>query len=278
MRLSFLAFALLAISTSSFAYNGQIDAGFTNFDHDSDIIDSNGQINLKGTYYFNPVTIKGPLNEAAFLGHNSNVYADYSYNYAESKDISIPAGTASRDITSHHFNGGIEYYVEKFYLNAGLGFGQLEVEDKLATPIGTLSNTEKEDLYAYRAVAGYMPISNLLLAAGTVGYQSNNEDHDDNRLLLKAKYVAPIGTGQHFNLEANALLGHTDDLAIAADYYFNPAFNIGAEYSINDDGEDYTDAFAVRAKYFVNSNFAVGGAIGFGDDINVFNINASIRF
>ena len=278
MKLSFLTFGLLAVSASSFAYNGQIDAGFTNFDHDSDIIDSNGQVNLHGTYYFNPVAIKGPLNEAAFLGHNSNVYADYNYNYADRKDISIPAGTVSRDVTSHHFSGGIEYYVEKFYLNAGFGFGQLEIEDKLATPIGTLSNTETEDTYTYRAVAGYMPISNLLLAAGTVGYQSSNEDHDDNRLLLKAKYVAPIGTGQHFNLEANVLLGHTDDLAIAADYYFNPAFNIGAEYSIHDDSEDDTNAFAVRAKYFVNSNFAVGGAIGFGDDINVFNINASIRF
>lgn len=278
MKLSFLTFGLLAVSASSFAYNGQIDAGFTNFDHDSDIIDSNGQVNLHGTYYFNPVAIKGPLNEAAFLGHNSNVYADYNYNYADRKDISIPAGTVSRDVTSHHFSGGIEYYVEKFYLNAGFGFGQLEIEDKLATPIGTLSNTETEDTYTYRAVAGYMPISNLLLAAGTVGYQSSNEDHDDNRLLLKAKYVAPIGAGQHLNLEADALLGNNDNLAIAADYYFNPAFSAGLAYEIADNGQEDTDYFTLRTKYFIQSNLAIGASAGFGDDMTVLNINGTFRF
>jgi len=253
MKLSFLTFGLLAVSASSFAYNGQIDAGFTNFDHDSDIIDSNGQVNLHGTYYFNPVAIKGPLNEAAFLGHNSNVYADYNYNYADRKDISIPAGTVSRDVTSHHFSGGIEYYVEKFYLNAGFGFGQLEIEDKLATPIGTL-------------------------AAGTVGYQSSNEDHDDNRLLLKAKYVAPIGAGQHLNLEADALLGNNDNLAIAADYYFNPAFSAGLAYEIADNGQEDTDYFTLRTKYFIQSNLAIGASAGFGDDMTVLNINGTFRF
>lgn len=172
MKLSFFAFSLLAISSTSFAYNAQIEAGFTNFEHDNNFIDSNGQA----------------------------------------------------DVTSHHFNAGLEYYLEKFYLNAELGFSQLEVEDRLAMPIGTLSNTAQEDVSTYRAVAGYMPMSNLLLATGTSGYQSDHEDNDDNRLLLKAKYVAPLSTDQYINIEANALLGHTDNLAIATDYYFNSAF------------------------------------------------------
>lgn len=79
--------------------------------------------------------------------------------------IPLTLTVKSRDVTSHHFNTGLEYYLEKFYLNAELGFGQLEVEDRLAMPIGTLSNTAKEDIYTYRAVADYMPMSNLLLVS-----------------------------------------------------------------------------------------------------------------
>lgn len=97
--------------------------------------------------------------------------------------ISLTLTVKSRDVTSHHFNAGLEYYLEKFYLNAKLGFGQLEVEDRLAMPIGTLSNTAQEDVSTYRAMAGYMPMSNLLLVAGTSGYQSGHEDND-HRLLL----------------------------------------------------------------------------------------------
>ena len=277
MKLSFFAFSLLAISSTSFAYNAQIEAGFTNFEHDNNFIDSNGQADVTGTYYFSPVLIKGPFNEATFLGHNSNVYADYSYNYVESQDISIQAGTASRDVTSHHFNAGLEYYLEKFYLNAELGFGQLEVEDRLAMPIGTLSNTAQEDIYTYRAVAGYMPMSNLLLATGTAGYQSDHEDNDDNRLLLKAKYVALLNTGQYINIEANALLGHTDNLVIATDYYFNSTFSAGLIYEIINNGQDNADLFTVRTKYFFQPNIAVGASAGFGD-MTLLNINGTLHF
>lgn len=61
------------IASSSFAYDAQIDTGFSYFDRDDDITDAEGQFDLKVTFYFNPVIVKNaPLNEAAFLGHNSN--------------------------------------------------------------------------------------------------------------------------------------------------------------------------------------------------------------
>lgn len=64
----------------------------------------------------------------------------------ESQDISIQAGTASRDVTSHHFNAGLNI-TRKNYLNAELGFANLKSKDRLATPIGTLSNTFKKILH-----------------------------------------------------------------------------------------------------------------------------------
>ena len=76
MKRSLFALGLAVMASSSFAYNAQVDGGFSYFDHDSDWIDSNGQFDLQGTFYFEPVDTKNsPLNEAAFLGHNSHVYA-----------------------------------------------------------------------------------------------------------------------------------------------------------------------------------------------------------
>lgn len=272
MKKTLLALGLALIASSSFAYNGQIDGGFTYFDYDDNVTDSSGAFGLQGTLYFNPVNAKhGPLNEAAFLGHNSNASLAYTYGYWESKNI---AG-AEQNNKSNNISAGIEYFYEQFYFEGVLGFTRKNAEGKLN---GFQVFDEDYDSTNYRALAGFMPLSNLLLAAGIDGYQGDNADDDDNRFALKAKYVTPLSNGQSLNLDAEGAFGDADDVSLGADYYFNPAFSLGAEYSIHDDGDDDIDVFAVRTKYFVNSNFAVGGAIGFGDDINVFNINASVRF
>ena len=46
MKRSLFALGLAAMASSSFAYNAQVDGGFSYFDHDSDWIDSNGQFDL----------------------------------------------------------------------------------------------------------------------------------------------------------------------------------------------------------------------------------------
>ncbi|CAM4156593.1 putative porin [Acinetobacter pragensis] len=110
-----LALGLTLIASSSFAYNGQIDGGFTYFDYDDDITDSSGAFDVKGTLYFNPVNAKnGPLNEAAFLGHSSNASLAYTYGYWESKNI---AG-AEQDNKSNNISAGIEYFMNSFTLKA----------------------------------------------------------------------------------------------------------------------------------------------------------------
>ncbi|TCB35241.1 putative porin [Acinetobacter sp. ANC 4910] len=275
--LASLALALMA--SSSFAYDAQIDTGFSYFDRDDDITDAEGQFDLTGTVYFNPVMAKNaPLNEAAFLGHNSNASLSYTYNYWDSKTLSDGLGNnVSLESKAHHIGAGIEYFVEQFYLNGQVGFGQAKDETNIQSVLGSAKYKDDYDATTYRALVGYMPISNLLLATGIDGYQGD-EDNDDNRFALAAKYVAPVGQGQFINLEADAAWGDIDNINLAADYYFDPAFSFGLAYHIEDDGDDNTDFFSVRSKYFLNPNFAVGGAVGFGDDVQGFNVNATLRF
>ena len=271
MNKTLLALGLAVITSSSFAYDGQIDGGFTYKDWDNDIVDTDNTFNLKGTLYFDSVqTGKGPLNEAAFLGHNSNAYLGYSYKILETNEIF----GSKLESDTHHLNASIEYFVEQFYLNGEIGFGQSNIK---ATEFGQTIDDEDEDVTTYRALVGYLPVSNLLLAAGIDGIKVEDGD-DDNRFAVKAKYVTALNNGQYINLEADGAFGDVDSATIGADYYFDQAFSIGAAYNIVDDGEDDIDFFAIRSKYFVNPNLAVGGQVGFGDDVQAFNINATFRF
>ena len=88
MKRSLLALALATMATSSFAYDAQMDGGFTYFDIDQEDVKNAGQFDVKGTFYFEPVQTKnGPFNEAAFLGNNSNVYGEYNYHIPMVKPI-----------------------------------------------------------------------------------------------------------------------------------------------------------------------------------------------
>ncbi|UIJ75603.1 porin [Acinetobacter sp. SH20PTE14] len=282
MKKTLLALGLAVITSSAFAYDGQVDGGFTYTDWDNDIVDSNGLFNLQGTLYLDSVNPKnGPLNEAAFLGHNSNIYAKYSYQYLDTKTVDVSdyfpvsgplAGKAEYD--SHHISLGAEYFFEQFYFNGELGYKEEKAEVKVAG----ISASEDYDSTTYRALVGYLPVSNLLLAVGIDGYQGDNDEDEDNRFAVKAKYVAPLNNGQYINLEADGAFGDLDSVTIGADYYFDQAFSIGASYNIEDDGDEDTDYFAIRSKYFLNPNLAIGGQVGFGDDVQAFNINATFRF
>ena len=181
MNKTLLALGLAVITSSTFAYDGQVDGGFTYTDWDNDIIDTDNTFNLKGTLYFDSVqTGNGPLNEAAFLGHNSNAYLGYSYNTMESNEVF--GFKAESDI--HHLTAGIEYFVDQFYLNGEIGFGQ---QNAKATEYGQTLYDDDYDVTTYRALVGYLPVSNLLLAAGIDGYQGDNDEDEDNRFAVKAK-------------------------------------------------------------------------------------------
>lgn len=284
MKRSLLALALTAIATSSFAYDAQIDGGYTYTDHDDNYTKSDHTIDLKGTFYLSPVQTKtGPLNEGAFLSHASNVYGIYNYNRLTSETYAIQdgfgmIGTEEDKQDTHSFAVGAEYFYEQFYLNGQIGMSRQKYQEDYTFEDGSFSYGEDYDTTTYRALVGFMPITNLLLAVGVDGYQGDGDD-DANNFALKAKYVTPIGqAGQYLNLEADGSLGDVDNMTIGADYYLNKTFSLGAAYNLQDNGDDNIDSFLIRTKYFLNDAFAVGGAIGFGDDIQTYNVNATFRF
>lgn len=274
MKRTLLALALATFTSSSFAYNAQIEGGYTYFDIDQEEVKNAGQFDAKGTLYFDPVqSNKGPLNEAAFLGHNSNVYALYNYHYINGETYQLIDGEYSFDSELFNLAAGVEYFYNQFYFNAQLGYGQNKFESTIASE----KVKDDEDAFTYGALVGFMPVSNLLLAAGVNGYTTDEDDQAN--LALKAKYVIPIGAaGQYLNLEAFGTFGDTDHVTVAADYYFDQAFSLGATYTVQDDGENDIDYFAIRSKYFINQNLALGGEVGFGDDLQGVNINATYRF
>lgn len=285
MKRSFLALLLAAMTSSSFAYIAQIDAGYTYTNHDDDYTDSDHRLNLLGTFYFEPVpSSKGPLNEGAFLNHASNVYGAYDYTQLKSDRYSIQdqmgfMGTQKDEFQNHNFVVGLEYFYEQFYFNADIGMNHEKYQEKEQFSYGSDYNKDEYDRTNYRALVGYMPMSNLLLAVGVDGYNGDDEDDEDNAVALKAKYVFPVGNAdQYINLEADGAFGDEDNITVGGDYYFNKAFSLGAAYNFEDNGDDDVDYFSIRSKYFLNDMFAVGGAIGFGDDVQAFNVNGTLRF
>lgn len=131
MNKLFIALSLMGLATTSFAYNGQVEGGYTFRDFDSNAVDTSGLFELKGTFYFENVNSKGPLNEAAFLGHNSNVYLGYGYDFTKFN----PVLGQSTKYETNLLSAGIEYFVDQFYVNAELGYGQDSVKPPKKTMI-----------------------------------------------------------------------------------------------------------------------------------------------
>ncbi|MCU4494290.1 hypothetical protein KTI63_17710 [Acinetobacter guillouiae] len=290
MKQSLLFFALTAISCSSFAYNVQFDAGFRSFDYDNNYIDQDYQADIKGKYYFDPVQIKNnPLNEAAFLGRNSNVYGGYAYRTIESQDYLTydPLSTstfyelarAKDEKDLHYFTGGLEYFHEQFYLNGEIGLGIVKIKSNINSNYGSVRYKNDYNVTTYRALVGYMPISNLLIAAGVDGFSGDKYLDDETDFAAKIKYVMPIGQNGHYlNLEANGVFGDENNVIFAADYYLTRAFSIGSAYSLKDDDESNNNFLWFRSKYFVNENVAIGAEAGFSSGMNLFNVNGTFRF
>lgn len=282
MKRVFIACTLATLTMSSFAYDAQIEGGFTYLNHDDDFTKTDHQLDAKATFYFSPVQTKSaPLNEAAFLGNVSNLYGTYRYNFLESENYIDMFGAhnaiakSERDI--HSVVGGLEYFYQQFYVNGEIGYSQLQDQTIAHVNGGKEKYTHDVDVTTYRALVGFMPVSNLLLAAGVDGYTTDEDDQAN--LALKAKYVTSLGqSGQYLNVEAEGTFGDLDQFTLATDYYFNYAFSLGASYTLQDDNHSNIDFFSVRSKYFINQNLALGGEVGFGDDLQGVNINATYRF
>ncbi|WP_374296852.1 putative porin [Acinetobacter sp.] len=259
-----LATAILAASTSlaminANAYQFEVGAGAGYLDPDNG--DSGSQFDLGGTYYFNPVQDKNaPLAEAAFVNRASNV------------SVSATFQDQGDDEEHNRYGAGVEYFVPNsdFFIGGNVAQNKFENDDE----------DSDNDLTTYGVEVGYLPVPNLLIAAGVKGYE-DDRDNDGVDPTLRAKYVTQIGDNA-VNLEAGAAFGDLDEYNLAADYFIDNTFSIGADYYSN----DLTDnsEFGINARKFISQQTSLEGRVGFGDtgdsdnDYNTFGIAAKHRF
>lgn len=268
MQKTLLFLGALGFCTQSFAYDKQFDMGFKIIDIDTPLIDSHYEVHTHGTFYFDPVqTQKGPWNELAFLGKNSNFSLIYDYTYIDSNtfdDLSI-------ETDLHTLGLGLEYFQDQLYGELALSYDQAAV----TVDVGELRGKDHEDGLNYRALIGYFPAPDFLLAAGLDGY--NNDVEDDTRVAFKAKYVTALNNMSFVNVEAEAAFGDNDDVFIAADYYPNRQVSVGLGYRVAD-ADDEDEVLQIRSQYFFNPKFALTGVVGFGSDVQLFSLTANMRF
>lgn len=270
MKHCLLFLACLTAASSSFAYDKQFDLGFRVFDLDEPGIDSNYDVDTKATFYFQDVNTgtAGPLNELAFLGKHSNLSAFYTYQYLDTKTFDGMSG----ETDGHDVGLGLEYFFSPYYVEAALSKSRYTVtlnDENTATRAKA-----DDDMFNYRALVGYFPAQNLLLAAGIDGF--NGDYEDDTRLAVKGKYVAPLANTRFLNIEADAAFGDQDHAFIATDYYLNRQVSIGLAYMSSDLYlED--EIVQIRSQYFFTPNFAISGVIGFGSDTHLLGLKANMR-
>ncbi|MBL8322555.1 MAG: putative porin, partial [Acinetobacter sp.] len=118
----------------------------------------------------------------------------------------------------------------------------------------------------------------FLVAAGVKGYDNDKDDGADP--TLRAKYVTQLSNGKDINLEAGASFGDLDEFNLAADYFIDKSFSVGADYYSND-LKDQSE-FGINARKFFNQQVSLEGRVGFGEvgsnDYNSFGVAAKYRF
>ena len=248
----------LAITGTAHAYQAEVGASAGYIDPDNG--SSGSEFGVNGTYYFNPVqTRNAPLAEAAFLNRASNVNAHATF--------------ADRgDVDDNTYGVGIEYFVPNsdFYVSGDVSRNNVEVD----TPFGTVDN----DTTYYGAEVGYLPAPGFLVAAGVKGWDNDEDDGVDP--TLRAKYVTTLSNGKDINLEAGAAFGDLDEFNLAADYFIDKTFSVGADY-YNNDVTDRNEV-GINARKFFNQQVSLEGRVGFGEvddnDYNSFGVAAKYRF
>lgn len=249
----------LAVTGTAHAYQAEVGAAAAYLDPDNG--GSGNAFGVNGTYYFNPVqTRNAPLAEAAFLDRASNVKAHATF-------------ADQGDTDSNTYGVGAEYYVPNtdFYLSGDVSRNNAEIRD-------SFGDKHDFDTTYYSAEVGYLPAPGLLIAAGLKGYDNDNDDGVDP--TIRAKYVTQLSNGKDINLEAGAAFGDLDEFNLAADYFIDKTFSVGADYSSNDLLDQ--NEFGVNARKFLNPQVSVEGRVGFGEvgnnDYNSFGVAAKYRF
>jgi hypothetical protein len=200
------------------------------------------------TVYFSPVTVAGdrPLAEAGFLSRASNLSLNYARDTGGDFDL---------------IGGSLELYVDDFYA---------------AISASRFSNDFDVDSYGLRG--GWMIAPAVRLTGGWERIEME-DGADIDRYTVGAKYFTSLGDGRAINFEGNLGAADNGDTKFAydlhADYYFTPAFSLGARY----DGVGSDDRYGLGTRYFFTS--MLSGEFEWlrdNNDDDIFQLRLGARF
>jgi len=239
-----LAMAIAAgvsVQGVALAQDYQIEGGLSYSTVDFDAGGDDSIIGLDGTYHIKSVSTSGTvLNEAAFVGRNSNINASYQ-----------TVDTADFDITDI----GVEWWFEEIYAAA---------------------NINDEDGFGTNTIQlGYMVAKNTLVAAI---FQTGDQPEDG--MGLRVKHVGELGGKTVNLEAAMIDTDGDATTMIGGDYYFSEALSVGVSMVDSDLAADasttlsvknfFTETISVELDYTMN---AMGGT-----DDTMIGLRAAMRF
>lgn len=210
MKKLHIAMAIAAsVSTAAIASaeDYQIEGGLSYTSISPDVGSSDSAIGLDGTYYIETVSTSGHvLNEAAFIGRNNNINAQYTM-----------VDKADFDTTDI----GVEWWFNDIYaalnINDNDGFGTNTVQ------------------------VGYMVQENTLVAL-----VMQTGDQPEDGMGLRAKYVGSVGDNTINLEAAYIDTDGDSSTMIGGDYYFSETLNAGLMIEDSDLAADPTNTISVK--------------------------------
>lgn len=291
-----LATALLLAVTGAQAYQFEVQGQSEYLDttvNDKDFIGG-----VQATYYFKNVdAAKGPLAEAAFLNHASNI--SVAYNYAE-------LGNEGLDVVAHNMGAKGEVYIPTsvvpVYASASYSATIADAKNQITKQLGFEDNGDR-----YALELGALALPNFLVAVGytsaanqqafdafkvanngvVAGYgESLTLGEDQDAITARTKYVGDIdGTNMSVAFESGLVYGDETAFNLGSTLYVTPKLGLGFAYYESSFAASPDSALAANVNYFITPAVAVGASFVKANaednsvlDTETVGLNAKFRF
>lgn len=291
-----LATALLLAMTGAQAYQFEVQGQSEQIETENAHNKFTGAV--QGTYYFNDVdTKKGPLAEAAFLNHASNVAVAYNFG-------KYSATNTDTKFTSQSFGAKGEAYIPTsvvpVYASAAYNHTYQDNKNGVTNNNGDRYAVEVGALVApnFLIAAGYTRLADKaeatydtfdILEDGVVksGFDRATIGNKKDVATARAKYVGAIdGTDMAIGFEAGLIYGENTAYTFKSDLYVTPKLSIGAGYSETSAKmpHDNETVWTANVNYFITPAFSVAAkyastnALGTNPDTQSVGLNAKYRF
>ncbi|MBQ0138222.1 MAG: porin Omp33-36 [Kurthia sp.] len=264
-----LATALLLAMTGAQAYQFEVQGQAEHIDNTANDKDFTGAV--QGTYYFNDVdSSKGPLAEAAFLNHASNVSAAYSYGENGQEETGLTR------TANHTFGVKGEAYVPTkvvpVYASASYNHTITDNKagatddngDRYALELGALVLPNFLVAVGYTSVADQVSYDAFNIASNGVAkaaLESKTIADDQDAITARTKYVGGIdGTNMSIGFESGLVYGEATAFNLGTTLYLNPKLSVGVSYLESSYAGSPDKALGANVNYFITPAVAVGAS------------------